>query len=48
MQTIASTVKLSVDKTTEEEEAHDGQRPHTKDDRILDVNRPGFPGDSFS
>ena len=42
MQTIASTVELSVDKTTEKENAHDGQRPFAKDDRLLDDSSPYF------
>jgi len=42
MQTIASTVELGVDKTTEEEKAHDGQRPDAKDDRLPDYNSPYF------
>ena len=42
MQTIASTVELSVDKTTEKENAHDGQRPYAKDDRLLDDSSPYF------
>ena len=36
METIASTVELSVDKTTEEDKTNDGQRPCAKDDRLLD------------
>ncbi len=42
MQTIASTVDLSVDKTIEEEKAHDGQCPYAKDDRLLDDSSPYF------
>ena len=42
MQAIASTVELSVDETTEEQKTHDGQRPCTKDDRLLDNSSPYF------
>ncbi len=42
MHTIASTVELSVDKTTEVEKAHDGQRAYAKEDRLLDDSLPYF------